>query len=697
MAEYFPDRRKLRTLQSTSPGLSGTYSAAINPRAAKNRGGRRYNFSGSMDPREYSMMMRKQKGDALAKAYGMTPEEFDSHMRNKISKATNFVSGGRKMGAGVSAAARNNIVGFKRAGVKPVRPNVDGLIKSISTNIVDDVKQQKESTSKLAKQAPRLQKKTTPILKKEPTAGGVQKSNNITNIQNVTQRVVSPGRGNSISNFNIRNRGDEESRRPLGMLGRFLDSIKDAISFAQFFGDKRNVQGIRGGLKALRRTFAEMLDTAIELRKVINKIYKTLRGANRGRGGGGALGMGLGAAGAGAAVAGAARRKRRAPRARVKPRGRMRGKLGLGLAGLGLLGAGLGLGSKANAADVSSPPPVNAPPPIPEDFSSTFGNAVDQFAKSITTLFEKQKEGGKSSPGGGQSAPTSSNAPSTNAPSGGAMLGGAVSTKEEAALLKTIRQVEGTAGEDGYGKVFGGEVIPELARGEMTINEVIQMQNTGYMPQRFGGRKVNYGTFYDKASGRTRSSAASGAYQFMPDTLGGIADQTKISRDAKLTPELQDQLGLVLARRRGVDPKQKMTIQTMEKLGLEWAGLTPHYQQTNRTASDSLGIYEKFLKDPQVQPKMGPPAPDLDPTRRQVMSQASKSISQVPPSQGPSGQIATLPPMVMPTQGGSKTPTVIAPQGVQQEQAEPAPNLPSSDENNFYTMYSRVVYNIIDA
>ena len=89
---------------------------------------------------------------------------------------------------------------------------------------------------------------------------------------------------------------------------------------------------------------------------------------------------------------------------------------------------------------------------------------------------------------------------------------------------------------------------------------------------------------------------------------------------------------------------------------------------------------------------------DLDPTRRQVMSQASKSISQVPPSQGPSsGQIATLPPMVMPTQGGSKSPTVVAPSGAQQEQAEPAPNLPSSDDNNFYTMYSRVVYNIVDA
>jgi hypothetical protein len=184
----------------------------------------------------------------------------------------------------------------------------------------------------------------------------------------------------------------------------------------------------------------------------------------------------------------------------------------------------------------------------------------------------------------------------------------------------------------------------------------------------------------------------------MPDTLGGIADQTKVSRDAKLTPELQDQLGLALARRRGVDPKQKATLKSMEILGHEWAGLTPHYQQTNRTAADSLAIYEQFLKDPQVQPKMGPPAPDLDPSRRQVMSQASRSISQVPPSQGPSsGQIATLPPIVMPTQGGSKTPTVVSPSGAERKQADPAPNLSSSDENNFYTMYSRVVYNIVDA
>ena len=77
----------------------------INPRAASNRGGRKYNFSGSMDPAEYSMMMRKKKGDALADAYGMNPEQFDAHMRNKIAKATSFVSGGRRMGDGVTTSA----------------------------------------------------------------------------------------------------------------------------------------------------------------------------------------------------------------------------------------------------------------------------------------------------------------------------------------------------------------------------------------------------------------------------------------------------------------------------------------------------------------------------------------------------------------------------------------------------------------
>ena len=69
MPSYFPNKR--------NRPLGG----GINPRAASNRGGRKYN----------------------------------------LEKATSFVSGGRRIGDGVTASAKNNIVGFKRAGVRGSR------------------------------------------------------------------------------------------------------------------------------------------------------------------------------------------------------------------------------------------------------------------------------------------------------------------------------------------------------------------------------------------------------------------------------------------------------------------------------------------------------------------------------------------------------------------------------------------------
>ena len=135
----------------------------------------------------------------------------------------------------------------------------------------------------------------------------------------------------------------------------------------------------------------------------------------------------------------------------------------------------------------------------------------------------------------------------------------------ERALLETISQVEGTAGPDGYRTMFG-------------------MGKFQAPPWKHPDSVVRSGGL---------SSAAAGKYQFMPDTWAMCVKALDLS---DFSPANQDKAALWLVKKRGVNPSKQVTLSDMEKLGKEWAGLTPHYGQTDRTAKTSLIIYNEKLK-----------------------------------------------------------------------------------------------------
>ena len=121
-------------------------------------------------------------------------------------------------------------------------------------------------------------------------------------------------------------------------------------------------------------------------------------------------------------------------------------------------------------------------------------------------------------------------------------------TPMERAWLRTIRYAEGTHTNQGYGTHFGGSYSePGAAHPDRVITA------GGY------------------------SSAAYGAYQFMPKTwqsTGGGA----------MTPERQDKAALELMRRRGVTGRQGLTPELAAKLAPEWASFpnlsgNSHYGQ----------------------------------------------------------------------------------------------------------------------
>ncbi len=115
-----------------------------------------------------------------------------------------------------------------------------------------------------------------------------------------------------------------------------------------------------------------------------------------------------------------------------------------------------------------------------------------------------------------------------------------VGTPEQQALLDAVSFAEGTS--KSYGTIFGGQVVPELERGELTIDEVHAMMMSGQVK----GRSAGY------ASG----SAATGRYQFMPDTLRDVQRSMNLPGDTLFTNEMQDKMFLNrVAEFRGVTPE----------------------------------------------------------------------------------------------------------------------------------------------
>lgn len=579
----------------------------------------------------------------------LNPSSIVRERRTTAEAAQNFITGGSPLGEGVVASAANKIVGFQRgaAAVAPKPPDLNSIIQTLSSNILNNVENRIQSIN-----------------------------------QNVTQIV-----DKRIDRLE-KNYGDRldkvDAAKPNAILQNFLNLYKQALEYIQFLGDRRNVKTLGDNLKALQNVFTETFNIAKIIRQTIVKIVKQLSNLPTATAGGGGLNLDIDIPGG---------NLRRGPLSNVS---RML-KGGLVLGGAAVAG---GLGSKVVSGMLDLGGDVQAAPmaegAIPTSLLDTFGGILDRFGQAIKSLASKRPPKPQSGPS--VSGPATIPAPTPKPPGGGGAGVNAgdvmADTPEERAFIATVRETEGTAGAQGYNTFFGGSQYGgDLS--DKTVIEVKQLQ------EKF--LSEGKGRFYDRGQGKYRSSAAVGAGQFLyPEQV--VRDMGMDPAKVKFTPELQNQMILYLAKKkRGVDVSKELTASDFKVLQKEWAGLGEYYGQGGSLGRTSK-LYTENLKEarsgakstvsaaptPKPEPKITPSS-----TAAATQQQLAQSVSQPPVQQKSQVNIAPLN-VAGPQAQSTKSGDTAAPPPVMNKGGVTVPFLSSSNHDNFLTLYSKMVYNIVD-
>ena len=207
--------------------------------------------------------------------------------------------------------------------------------------------------------------------------------------------------------------------------------------------------------------------------------------------------------------------------------------------------------------------------------TEAFKKNVGKFGELVKLLKSSKFMGRKGGGGGG------------NNRSGGGYSGNIDASKikadspEKMAFIATVRELEGTAGANGYNTWFGGRSDLDLSK--LTVNQVVAEQK-----RRLDSGEATY-------NGLTSAAVGAGQFLYPEDTVRRMGLNPAIE---KYTPELQNKMILFQSlSSRGIDPSKPLSLRDVEILGKEWASFTPYYGQTGRSAATSLNVYKSNLKE----------------------------------------------------------------------------------------------------
>ena len=647
---------------------------------------------------------------AIIKSRPATPDSFGS-----------FMTGENNVNSSSFADAANKVVSFSRPNVAPVSSNISSVVSNISTNILNQVDNSLKNTTNFIKtdfeneiselrneflsklgevraNTNELQKdviKTTNEIQQqvltqkqsqatpETPISGIQGV--VANIQEQAKNVVDNILKSFSQDYQQKIKGFDDNR-PNNVLSKFLDLYQNAIGFVNFFGDRKNINTVEKNLKSLRVMFEESFEVAKVLRQTIVKIVKQLSNLPSASPSAGGLNLDVNVPGGRLKQAGG-------PSVRNVGRGAGLGAAaGIGLLGLGgVAAAASGMGKAKQYQEEMLASGVEGAPmgqSIPEGFIDTFSSIVDRFTSAIEGLVKGAKSSpGSSGGGGGGPSPSPS-------PSGGGAVAGSTS-------------MEGTTGPQGKAT---NALLDTIAFAEGTSNK----PNKGYNTHFGGSQTQDLSTHPDKVIHTPRySSAAFGRYQFMPNTWGSVGG-------GAMTPDRQDAGAVRLTIKRlnaaGIAVKDATELETLlQKEGMsprisaalspEWASFptlsgNSFYGQPVKKLSDMQDVYKKQLgSQPTTTTAATPttpggvvaaaPAQTQMQTRAQAISQPAQKVPQTI-SLSPTIIDASPPQQEQQQSGGVSAPPPSGGGSIE------VPMLPTTNPDNFLTMYSRIVYNIVD-
>jgi GH24 family phage-related lysozyme (muramidase) len=575
----------------------------------------------------------------------INPQTIVRERQATMPAAMNFISGGSPLGSSIVSSAANKIVGFQRgsAAVAPRPPDLGSIIKTLSSNILTNVENRVQSINQ-----------------------------NVNNIVNQSLRTFGQDYQDRIKQV--------DDAKPSGILANFLKLYQQAIGFIQFLGNRKNVKTLGDNLQVLQRIFTETFEVAKIIRQTIIKIVKQLSNLPTASAGGGGLNLDIKVPGG--------------PLKRSAPKGMMNmlkmAGTGAAIAGGGALAVNALSSTFGGGEEVQAVPSTGSEGlsgPILDRFNAIlerFSVAIDSLSKKKSapapppassgggggTQEKKDTGGGGGGGGGGMVTATGSEQQKTEA-----LIAG-----EEGVRLKAYKDSGGVP-TIGYGETKGvrlGDTITK-EKAVVRLRSSIESHRKVAIKQ-VGAEKWN------KLDENTKAVLTSVAYNYgsLPDRIMPAVktgDSEKIAQSLSLLHG--DNGGILKARRE----RESGFIRTGSSPKLDKDFLAGGKLATTGTTTPTLTAATTTTPTP-AKPGVAPAG-----TPAATQQQIAQTVAQPPPQQ--QSQV-TMAPMNMSTPQLQSPPSSGGGQPAQMSSGRQAPPMGASNDDNFFILYSKMVYSIVD-
>ena len=585
----------------------------------------------------------------------INPQTIAKERQATMPAAMNFISGGSPLGSSIVSSAANKIVGFQRgsAAVAPRPPDLGSIIKTLSSNILTNVENRVQSINQ-----------------------------NVNNIVNQSLKTFGQDYQGRIKQI--------DDAKPNGILANFLKLYQQAIGYIQFLGNRKNVKTLGDNIQSLQRIFAETFEVAKIIRQTIIKIVKQLSNLPTASTGGGGLNLDVNVPGG--------------PLRRSAPRGITRM---LKMAGTGAAVAGAGaLGTKvvSGMMDVGGQEVQAVPGSGSEGLSGPildrFNAILERFDAAINSMTKKPVVAPSAPGGGGAVASEIPPPPPPGGPSGGVSSGSEdmMTLAAIAALESGSAQGQSDVAQSVYNRLrdptYKGKSIKDLltkqGQYQVAFKDPTSRSGPGTeIADEFknikneddGVKAMMY--YYNKRGQKITSEQARQKFR------GSVA--------AIQNPELQKKSAQFVGGRTdflGYNAGQRSTVHRGSGSDNYFAAEYGNYGQNLKMGAAAVptGLFTTSPSTVATAPaKPGVvPAPTPAATQQQIAQTVAQPAQQKP-------QVTVLP---MAMNAGTSAPPKPPSSG-----RSPAPNMTggrmlpavsSTNHDNFLTLYSKMVYNIVD-